>query len=577
MTFYFARRRGFSLVEVIIVSAVMMLFFGGILTAFTYVLELSTNSKARLSALTLANERVEYFRSLPYDSVGTIAGIPNGLIPQNSTTTFNNILFYERVLVQYVDDDADGLGAADSNGILADYKQVKVEYSWKLTGATSTIELISNIVPRSIETTAGGGTIRVNVFDAAAAPLAGASVRLLNLTTTSTIDVTRSTDATGVALFAGAPAASNYQIFVTDSGYSTDQTYVSTTSNPSPLIQPISVLESDVSTMSFQIDRLSTVALTAFSSITEGSVINTFSSTGGIATSTRTAVTSGELQLTQSAGIYATSGVAYLTPVTPAPLDEWSLIAVAPDVPTGTSYSVRLFTASSGVYTIIPDSVVPGNAAGLVGRTIDISGVDKALYPSITVGLFLATTNTALTPALEEVAVYYRASAVRRSGLGFSIRSAKTIGIGPVYKNTFSGVTNGTGEFTATNIEWDSYTLLTPGYAVSRICGGNPFAVTPGTSLSFEVATVIPSTNNLRVQIKGLGGEIVPGATVTLTRSGINVTRTTDTCGQAFFSDATLTASSDYTLNVSAAGYVTANVSPVSIGGDSNTDVTLTN
>jgi len=73
---------------------------------------------------------MEYFRSLPYNDVGVIAGFPAGTIPQNSTLNLNGINFSERVLVEYVDDDADGSTGADTNGIILDYKQIKLEYEW---------------------------------------------------------------------------------------------------------------------------------------------------------------------------------------------------------------------------------------------------------------------------------------------------------------------------------------------------------------------------------------------------------------------------------------------------------------
>ena len=138
-------KRGFSLVEVVIVSGLIAVVFTGLLMSFRYSLELVANSRAKLSALSLANDRMEYFRSLPYASVGTVAGIPPGVIPQNSSTTLNDIVFYERVLVEYVDDPADGiLGSTtnpDINDIPSDYKRLKVEISWLERTGTSTIAM----------------------------------------------------------------------------------------------------------------------------------------------------------------------------------------------------------------------------------------------------------------------------------------------------------------------------------------------------------------------------------------------------------------------------------------------------
>ncbi|PJC56055.1 hypothetical protein CO026_02400, partial [Candidatus Kaiserbacteria bacterium CG_4_9_14_0_2_um_filter_41_32] len=244
-------KSGFSLVEVIIVSAIITLFFGELFGGLHYTLALITDSKARLTALSVANDAMEYIHSLSYDAVGTVAGIPSGLIPQVATSTLNGIEFEKRVLIEYVDAPADGLGAADSNSITTDYKNAKVTVSWTRNGKTNQIFLVSTITPRSIESDVGGGTLKVKVFDSVAEPLPGASVQVVNNTLLPNIDITRTTDASGIALFSGAPAGADYEIFVTASGYSSEQTYMATTALPNPTSRPVAVLEADVSTMNF--------------------------------------------------------------------------------------------------------------------------------------------------------------------------------------------------------------------------------------------------------------------------------------------------------------------------------------
>src|SRR5690606_13405640 len=119
---------GLSLVEALIVVALSVIIFGALFAGTRYSLELIAHSRAKLSALSLANDQMELFRSLPYDDVGTLNGIPPGVIPQVSTTTLNGIEFTQRVLVEYVDDPADGQltsTTTDSNGIPSDYKRIK--------------------------------------------------------------------------------------------------------------------------------------------------------------------------------------------------------------------------------------------------------------------------------------------------------------------------------------------------------------------------------------------------------------------------------------------------------------------
>ncbi|MBY0310243.1 carboxypeptidase-like regulatory domain-containing protein [Patescibacteria group bacterium] len=570
--------RGFSMVEVLVVSAVMLLFFAGLFTLVTYMLDVLTNARVRLSALSLAQERVEYIRSLSYDAVGTVAGVPPGAIPQNRTTSLNNYTLYERVLIQYVDDDADGVGAIDSNGIVADYKQVKVEISWNVSGATSSIALISNIVPRSIETTAGGGTIRVNVVDAFTAPLPGASVRLLNTSGTSTIDITRLTDATGVALFAGAPAGSNYQIFVTDTGYSTDQTYVATTSNPNPVTPTVSVLESDVSTMNFQIDRLATLRLKTYSSITEQTVIEDFADMTGVASATAAGVVAGELVLNDTAGVYESVGSVYLNELTPTTLERWEVFSIATELPPGTSVLTRFYTGTT-TPTLIPESDLPGNAAGFDARVINVRDLSVTTYPALVVGLTLRTANTTLTPQVLETAFHYRETSTLRAGTAFSLRGTKVIGSDaftqPIYKTSVSGSVDGSGSYSFNNIEWDTYTLTLPSFTIAAACGGNPLGVAPGSTSTYEVLAVNAPADNLRVSVVDGTGVPVPVATVELRRGAFSETDTADACGQTFFSSG-IAPEPDYELEVSAPGFTASTINPVAINGDTSVTVTLT-
>lgn len=573
------RAQGFSLVEAIVVSAVILIFFSGLTTMVIYVGDLVQNARAKLSALSAATARLEFIRSLPYDSVGTVAGIPSGTIPQNRTVTLNNYTFNERVLIEYVDDDADGLGASDSNGIIADYKRVKVEYSWNITGATSSLFLLSTVVPRSIETTAGGGTIRVNVFDAATMPVSGASVRLINTTGTSTIDVTRSTDVSGVALFAGAPANSNYQLLATKAGYSTDQTYLATTSNPNPNPAPITLLEADVSTMNFQIDRLSDLSLTVYSALTEGSHTEPFADSSGLSTSTNLTVASGFLRLAETVpGSYAASGTAFLLPVAPTPLERWEIVSWIADRPVLTDARVRFYTGSSSSYTLVPDTDLPGNSAGFTTRLVNLRGLSPTTYPELTVGITMTTTDSTATPSVDELRLWYRESSAPRSGESYTLRGNKTIGtdgVGdPVYKFSQSGTLDGMGSALFTDREWDNYRFTMTNYVLRMICPHpHPFILTPNVDLQVEALAVVPTSHHLRVVVLDPTGTVIPGAGIALTRPSYTGTALTGPCGQGFFNG--LASESDYVLQISAVGFNTLIQTDQTVSGASQITVTL--
>lgn len=570
------------MVEAMVVAAVSVIIFGALLGSFKYSLDLINVSRTKLSALSVANQRMEYFRSLPYDNVGTVLGIPSGTIPQNSTTTLNGVEFHERVLVEYVDDDADGQGAADSNAIVSDYKRVKLEYTWEIGEENYEIMLVSDIVPRSVETTAGGGTVRINVLDADSNLLPGASVRLFS-DVTGPVDVTRFTDASGAALFSGAPVGSDYQVEVTANigghQYSSAQTYIATTSNPNPIVAPFSVLEADVSTLTFQIGELSDLDIFSRSAINEGVFTETFTALLAVASSSRVAALGDELVLQDTAGVHETDGFAFLGPIAPAPLQAWQTLRIAAEALANTSYRVQFFTgAAPGPFTLIPDGDLPGNAAGFTDTIVDISELDELAYPSVFVGVTLETTDTNITPTVDEVSVFYRQSDTVLASAAFDMHGSKIIGTNasaqPIYKYDISSSTDASGELTISSLEFDDYIFAFSGYDIKMACPAHPFIHQAGVDGEMEVVLVADAANTLRVSVVDSVDRVIPGADVRLYRAGYDVTVTTDSCGQAFFTGG-VTADSDFTIEVTATGYTTASVTPFSISGDTTTAVTL--
>lgn len=576
------KNKGFLLIEALIVVAVSTIVFGGLLFGFKGSLDLMAQSRTKLTAGSLAHDRMEFIRSLPYDAVGTVAGIPSGTIPQNRTVTLNEIDFNERVLIEYVDDPADGLDTAttsDSNGISADYKRVKIEYTWQMRTGTSSISVVASITPRSIETTAGGGTIRINVIDDASQFLPGASVRLRNAS--ATIDVSRFSDASGVALISGVPAGSGYEVEVygTIAGvaYSNDKTYQATTSNPNPVHAPFTVLESDVSTQTFQIGALSDLSMRLLSSKTEDSFIEEFSDLSGVASSSAVAVAAGSLQLENTTG-YAPSGEVFLQAITPASLARWGILRVLGENTVNTEYRVSLYTGV-GPYTLVPDSDLTGNAAGFVDDTINLSGLDATTYPSLVVGVRLSTGNSADTPLVHELGMYYIASETTLAGEDFTLVGNKTIGTtllgSPIYKTEISDTTDGDGEFLFSNLEFDAYTLTPSGtYTLAEACGGYPLQHQAGVDSAWQLVYVVPVTHSLRLVVTDTAGEPIPGVEATLTRPGYASTESSSICGGAFFTGIS-SAELDFALTLSATGYQPQMLSDVVVDGETTITVVM--
>ncbi|KKW30258.1 MAG: hypothetical protein UY74_C0046G0010, partial [Candidatus Kaiserbacteria bacterium GW2011_GWC2_52_8b] len=118
----FRDSRGITLIDALVGTALMLLVFVGIAGVFQVSLDVVINSKIRAGAIALLNERMEYLRSLSYTQIGVEGGIPSGIVPQVETVSWNGVNYIRRTSVLYSDDPGDGLGEADENGIIADYK-----------------------------------------------------------------------------------------------------------------------------------------------------------------------------------------------------------------------------------------------------------------------------------------------------------------------------------------------------------------------------------------------------------------------------------------------------------------------
>lgn len=568
--------RGFTFVEMLITAAVVALVFGGLLMIIQTSLKMVNVTKGTVAAVTLADDRLEYIRSLSYAAVGTVGGIPSGNIPQTSTTSLNGTLYHERVLIQYVDSPDDGTGASDENGILADYKEVKVEYTWLNSQGTTSIFVLTNIVPPGIESVDGGGTLTVNVFDASVQPIQGAEVHIYNDTTTTTIDTSRFTNDDGRVMFAGAPAAANYRITVTKDGYSTDQTHSASVSNPNPTTPHVAVIESSVSTMNFQIDLLSGLLVRTVGPATTDEFLDEFTDNSNIETSSSIEVVSGEARLFGGPGAYTSSGNMQLASVTPSSMDAWEIASWDAVVPANTSLTVQVYSVSGSSYTLIPEGDLPGNSVGFTSGPINLTGLDAGTYPTLALGATLTSSDPNTSPRISEWSISHVISEPTIGGIPFTLTSSKIIGATPVYKYEESHVTNGSGEIQLGDMEWDSYTfdLDTTSYDIAIACPDIPYILDPGVSETLTLTLVPAAAYTMRTNIVDADGNPIVNASVTLSRSGFSSTEETGSCGQVFFNSG-LSNNSDYEIDVDATGYVSQTISGIGIDGDEALKVTL--
>ena len=267
--------KGFTLIDALVGGALALIVFGGILGAYEAGLKVLSQSRARITATALANQKLEMMRNLSYDNLGTVGGIPSGFLLQDEIVSRNNLAFSVRIVVVYVDDAFDGLAPADA--LSADYKSVKVEVSW--TGRFGgSVELATYIVPKGVESDAGGGTLRIAVFDSQGGGVPQAQVHVENSLLVPSIDAWYQTDAGGQIAAPGSPLSiDGYRITASKAGYSSERTYavneiVGLQTLASPVKPHASVFEGQVTSTSFGIDRVSSF-LAQTQSLAEGELM----------------------------------------------------------------------------------------------------------------------------------------------------------------------------------------------------------------------------------------------------------------------------------------------------------------
>ena len=338
-------KRGVTLLDTVVGSALMLVIFLGIAAAFELSIDVVSNNKARGGAIALANERMEYVRSLTYASVGTTGGIPAGSIAQSEIAVLNNINYTRRTVVAYADDPKDGLGASDSNAITTDYKVVKVDVAWTTRRGTRHISLVSRLQPPAgMETacTPPCGTLSISAVNAALAPLPGASVSIVNPSTVPAININTFTNASGTATFLGAPAASGYQIVVSRAGYSTAQTYSITAQNTDPTPGNLTVSNNQTTNGTFAIDIVSSITVQTFS-LSTNTWTDSFSDESKLGAATNNIEVSGNRARFAGSQPWTMPAYLYSQTITPVALSRWGEFSWNDTQPSETTITYRVY------------------------------------------------------------------------------------------------------------------------------------------------------------------------------------------------------------------------------------------
>ena len=254
--------RGLTLIETLIASSLLFILFAGVFIVLQMMLKTVGEARIKLVASSLAQERLEIAKNLPYSDVGTVAGIPAGSLLQNETVSVNGQNFEIATSVVYIDDSFDDLSPVDL--ISTDYKRVRISVDWDgVFEPKDPLILLTDIAPLGLESGENAGTLSIQVFDALGQPIANADVSIEADSVSPPVDIDTLTDNDGRIILPGAPICIEcYEIEVSRSSYSTDRTY-SSSEVANPAKPHLSILEGELSHVSFAIDRLSSLTVQA--------------------------------------------------------------------------------------------------------------------------------------------------------------------------------------------------------------------------------------------------------------------------------------------------------------------------
>lgn len=226
-------------------------------------------SRLKVIVAALANEQFEIIRNLPYADVGLVNGVPPGKLLRSRLITRNGIEFSVITTVRNIDDPFDGtIGGTPNDLSPADYKLVALDISCTTCRDLPLVSFTTYVAPLGLETASTNGALFVRVFDANGQPIPGANVHIENNQQSPPIVIDDVTDGNGYLQIVDAPPGTEaYEINVSKSGYSSEQTYTpNEPGNPNPVKPHATVSVQQVTQISFAIDKLSAVNFSTLTS-----------------------------------------------------------------------------------------------------------------------------------------------------------------------------------------------------------------------------------------------------------------------------------------------------------------------
>lgn len=579
---------GFTFIETLVGVSILMIVMIGIYGAFQLGFKVVAQSKARIVATALANQKIETAKNLPYSQIGTINGIPPGNIIENETITKNNIEYTIKTTVGYVDDQFDGTAPADT--LPNDYKKIKVKVTWAgfLGGE---IILITDIAPQGLETTEGGGNLLISVFDALGIAIPQANIHIINNQTNPTIDVNYQTNNDGQYLVAGAPSSTAaYQITITKSGYSTDRTY-GTGEITNPEKPHTTVIEGKLTEISFSIDQLSSFSIRTLSPWGNDNFTDSFADQSNISESTDILVNQGQVTLATTTATttieYLSNGYLISDEIIPDNIDTWDKLLWTDTEPAETDIKYQIYYQNGEDWLLVPDGDLSNNSIGFDSSPVDLNGLATTTYTQLKIKGNLSTNSTSTSPILFDWSVSWITGAATPIGYAsFNLQGNKIIGTDaqedPVYKYSTDQTSDANGQITINNLEWDNYDFtIDPAENLDLISteptsdpAGENISLLPN-SINQTIDLFLEAENSLLINLQNSETlDPIFSGQVRLFNIGLSYDQTqfADAQGQTLFIPLE---TASYNIEIEANGYVNYSGS-INISGDETTTINLT-
>jgi len=262
--------KGFTLLDTLIGIVIFILIALTIFQAFQSVQRLVSRASLKAAAATILTQQLEIIRTLNYADVGVSGGIPAGILPQDYEISRNYKRYNIHTIIRSVDDPFDGtLGGTPNDTSPGDYKLVELTVTCLNCLDAISVQSSTTVAPKNLETSTGNGALFVQVFNANGQPVNQATVQVNNPSLLPPVSFTDVTDSDGwLRLIDVPPAVESYEITVTKSNYSSDQTYpTGEPSNPNPVKTHATIVADSITQVSFAIDETSTLTINTLNSV----------------------------------------------------------------------------------------------------------------------------------------------------------------------------------------------------------------------------------------------------------------------------------------------------------------------